>query len=811
MRMRALPTRIDGEGAPHPVAYDAAFARGAHGPMGEDQDEAAIDLQRLLGAMRRNVWIVIACVAACGALGWIATKRAVPRYEAAASLRITNDEGGVPGLEALSQIGGGGNEVNTELEVLRSRTLAGAVVDQHDLRLAVMTPTKTLRGDVLSRLVVSDSARVGRYRLHRAGREITVIGPDSLTVRAPIGETAVIGGMSLTPTADAAMAGDVVLEVQSREEAITTLVEALQVARPSRDANILVVRYRGTDPTLVQAVPNALVQAFVSRRVGTRKTGARSTVEFLRGQLDTLQGEMRASEDSLQHFREAERVVSIEQQASVSVGKLAELQADRNQAAAELAAIEATLAEARARSQVAGSPSPYRRLLAFPTLLRNPVISTLLQSVTTLENERATLLVRRTDRDPDVAALTGQIAAVEGQIAGVVVTYTDGLRQQVVAFDRSLAQSGAQLDKIPAKEIRLAQLLRSTTVLTELSTLLQTRLKEAEISEAVEDPSAQVVDFAERPVVAVSPRPALNLALATLLGLLLGGGIAVGREVLDRKVHNREELVQAAGGLPVLGVIPHFTTPRPRSLPSEPQRRKEDRATALVAREDPQANVLEAYRALRTSLAFAGVEQTPKLVVVTSPTAGDGKSTSTVNLAASLAQQHLRVLVIDADMRRGSLHRTLGGARTPGLSEILTGQVNPLSTIQSLAFDGVGQVDLISTGTIPPNPSELLGSARMPDLFELLEPRYDTILIDTPPVNIVADVLVLARHADGVVLVTRGGTTERGAIRFALEQLESVHATVLGTVLNDYDVHRAASYGGEYYRHYYGSGYGERA
>src|SRR5690606_26552577 len=182
-----------------------------------------------------------------------------------------------------------------------------------------------------------------------------------------------------------------------------------------------------------------------------------------------LRSELRVAEDSLQQFREAEHVVSLEQQASASVGKLAELQAERNQAAAELNAIQATLAEAREAVRNGGDGTAYRRLLAFPTLLRNPGISTLLEGITELENQRATLLVRRTERDPEVMALTTQIESVESQIANVVSTYTEGLRQQVTAFDRSLAASGVELSKIPAKEVRLAQLARNTHVLTELS------------------------------------------------------------------------------------------------------------------------------------------------------------------------------------------------------------------------------------------------------------------------------------------------------------------------------------------------------
>lgn len=785
--------------------YDPYYARMPGYPKQSDEDDT-IDLRRLWGIVRRNAWLLAGVLALSLVVGFWLTRRAVPIYEATASLRITNDEGGIPGLEVLRQMGGAGNEVNTELEVLRSRSLAAVVVDSLQLRARIISPRKLLRSEVFSRLEVADQTVSGEWRVLPDGTGFRLEGPaggsDTGLGAAPRSAE----GVSLAIRGESGQQSPITVEIMPREQAISDLIESLRISRPSRDANILVVRYRGPDPVLVQQVPNALVHAYVARRVGTRKTGARSTVEFLRGQLDTLERELRIAEDSLRQFREAEQVVSIDVQAAASVDKLAELQADRNLAASELAAIEATLREAQGRN---ASPdgSAYRKLLAFPTLLRNPVISTLLQNITTLENERATLLVRRTERDPDVISLTGQVQALEDQIAGVVTTYTEGLRQQVTAYDRTLASSGDALARIPAKEVRLAQLARDTKVLTELFTLMQTRLKEAEVAQAVEDPSAQVVDFAALPTLPVSPRMALNLVLAALIGLLLGGTIAAGRELLDNKVHTREELQQVTFGLPVLGVIPRFEAETIRQVKSgSALRHRNEKSTALVARETPESTVLEAYRALRTSLAYSGVGGgPPKVILLTSATPDDGKSTTTANLAASLAQQKQRVLVIDADLRRGSLHRTLGGTRTPGLTEVLTGRAEMADVIQPQSFEGVGRIDLISTGTVPPNPAELLGSTRMPDLLEWMESRYDTILIDTPPVNAVADVLVLAKHVDGVLLVARGGKTERGALKFALDQLATVRAPVLGTLLNDYDHKRAAAYGGEYYRYHYGA------
>jgi tyrosine-protein kinase Etk/Wzc len=775
-------------------------------------DDDVVDLRKVWAVLRRNLRVLLLCAASGGAAGLYYATAAMPEYEASASLRITANENSVPGLEALQALtGGANNEVNTELEVLRSRTLAGEVVDEFGLRAAVRGPGKCVRSALFSRIAVEAGTAEGEWVVDLVDTGFRVTGPDGRAATGAPGLPIAVGGLSVTPIAGEAWAdGNAVLTVVDREVAITRLATAVRSSRPNRDANVLLVRYRGTDPELVAGIPNAIVRAFVTRRVGVRKTTARSTVDFLRSQLDTLKGELRSAEDALLAFREREKVVNVQQQALVSVGKLAELQAQRSEVAAELEAIDATLAAARSEPRAAADPSPYRRLLAFPTLLRNQSLSTLLQSVTTLENERTTLLVRRTPADPDVVALTQQIDALENQIAGLIRTYATGLRQQVAAVDRVLGSSNAQLALVPEREITLARLERNAVVLTELSTLLQTRLKEAEVSEAVEDPSAQVIDFAVRPTRPVFPKTAQILLIGLLLGTFAGVAGAFGREALDTKLHNREELQQLAPSMPVLGLIPHFSPDSARGIagmlpgaagPEQPGSR-------LVVLRDPKSTVLEAYRALRTSLAFIGPQGAPKVLIVSSPHPGDGKSTTSLNLASAIAQQQQRVLIIDGDMRRGALHRALGGDRTPGLSEILTGQVTVDQTIQSVDIGGVGSIDLIPTGTVPPNPAELLGSSAMRELLSQLEHRYDTILIDTPPVNVVADVLTLAAKVGSVLLVTRAGQTDRAAVQFAVEQLRQVRANVLGTILNDFDMSRAAySYGG-YYRYYYGSSYG---
>lgn len=756
--------------------------------------------------LRRGWRLIGACLVLAVAGGWLITDRMAPVYEAQSTLRI-DDENAVPALEMLQTLGGTGkSEVATEMEVLRSRSLAREVVDLLGLRVALDRPSRTPRSAVVERAEVAADAPAAHYRFTRAAAGGYLVTDDSTGAEvghAEAGGPVQLPGARVLLSAGAAELDQFTLAVAGRQAAIDDLLEALSVTRPNRDAAIVAVSYRGTDPALVRDVPNVLVESFVRRRLEVKKTGATSTVAFLRTQLDTIARQLRRAEDSLRAFRESAQIVSLETEAGAQVQNLAALQAQRQQVGSEYAALRAVVDEADLVAASPGAPSPYRKLLAFPTLIRNPAASDLLTTLNRLDTERGELRQRRTLEDPDVQLLDRTIADLEAQVQAVVETYLAGLREQVTALDGALAGFGRRLEAIPAREVQYARLQRQTTVLSEIHTLLQTRLKESEIAQAVEDPTVRPVDLAYLPELPVAPRTSLNLLLAGLLGLMLGGAAAFGREWVDTAVHTRED-VQLATGVPVLGVIPQIAgaaAPKYRFRRGETaahQRELASRSMALVAGREPQGVVAEAYRALRTNLTFAHPERPPKTIVFTSPAPGDGKSTSVANLATTLAQQGIRVLVIDADLRRGFLHHVLGGNRGPGLSEILIGQAAPAELIQDVTVESGARLHLIATGALPPNPAELLGSDRLRQLLERLDPLYDVILVDTPPVNVVTDAAVVGVQSDGVVLVARAGKTGRDELRVAMEQLRNVRVGVLGAVVNGVDARRESAYGGRY-------------
>ncbi|RMH12680.1 MAG: polysaccharide biosynthesis tyrosine autokinase, partial [Gemmatimonadetes bacterium] len=773
-----------------------------------------ISLRDIWNLLRRNQWLIFLCVLLVTGGAAAYSYFAVPVYESATTIRIEEERANLPVLDILQELSSG-SQVETEMEVLRSRTLAEDVVDSLNLQVEIIEPRGVSRAVLLDRLVAERWAPEGEFLIEPGGDAFRITDEETLESLGEVSERlpAALAGVTFTLTEAARDYPRIRVRVLPFDKAVTKLQKALSVSRPNRDAGIVTVRYESSDTLLVHEVPNRLAASFISRRQRIQKTEASSTVRFLEDQIDTLARQLAAAEERLVAFREEGQVVSIEAEANAQVTELARLQADRNAIDAERSALQELMDEIDREATTAdpAGPSPYRRLLSFPTLLKNQSTSELLRSLTEVENQRSVLLQRRTMADDDVQQFTQRIRELEAQLRTVATTYLQGLTNQVQSYDQTLEQFAAQLEVIPQKQVQLARLEREEKVLSELFTLLQTRLKEAQIAQAVEDASIRVVDPAILPSEPIKPKTVLNIALGLILGMMLGVGLAFTREHMDDTVHTREDLVEATGGAPIMGMIPRI---RQRGLRPSKTSAAANGAShlgeRLVAGRDPRNPVSEAYRSLRTNITFSNPDRPPKTIVFTSPLPQDGKSTSAANLAITLAQQGTRVLLVDADLRRGVLNNVFDLPREPGLSDVITGQAKLSEALRVVDLGESGRMHFLPTGTLPPNPAELLGSERMKTLLRHLEEQFDAIILDSAPLTVVTDAAVLGTNAEGVLLVARANVTERGAIRYSVDQLKHVRAPILGVVLNDIDFRRdsrySSSYGryGYYYQYYYG-------
>jgi len=295
-----------------------------------------------------------------------------------------------------------------------------------------------------------------------------------------------------------------------------------------------------------------------------------------------------------------------------------------------------------------------------------------------------------------------------------------------------------------------------------------------------------VVRTADLPSVPVSPRPKLNLALGLLVGLAVGAGAAVLRETLDTSIKGADEVTELLG-MPTLGLIAY-----------DPDAGKRP----LIVHVDPQSTRAEAFRQLRTNLQFIDVDRKPRSIVVTSSVPQEGKSTTTCNLALALAQAGLRVILVEADLRRPRLADYLGLEGSVGLTDALVGRADLDDLIQPW---GDGTLQVLASGPAPPNPSELLGSHQMRELLRELESRCDLVLLDAPPLLPVTDAAVLAAHASGAIVIVRSGRTTREQARRAVEILRAVDVHLYGAVLNMVSTRGPDAYKYGYYGYAYSS------
>lgn len=766
--------------------------------------ERELHLRDFLNLVRRNLGLiaVVAGLVIAGTV-WFAW-RAAPVYESRATIHVEQDRpAAMPDLELLSNVFRGG-DVETEMALLRARHIAEAVVDSLALQVRLIRPTAIPRDSLFSVVTASEFTAPAEYRLDLRDGVYTVTDEhDAQVAQLRPGQPMIFNGLRLeVRPASAEELPDVIrLRVASRYDAVQELSERLSVGRPYRDADLIAVGFQGTDAALVQAIPNTVAALFIAQRREAKKTEAISMVDFLNGQIATYSVELQDAENAVTAFETGQQVVNLEAESAAQVERLVRLQAERDDVFAELSTLTDILQEIDSNPEGGADnrPSAFNRLAGFSTFLQNAAVTQLLTQLNTLENNLTDMLQFRERTHPDVVAVERNVRQIESQLEELARSYQASLRNQLAGLDSRLSAFGAELERIPQKDVQQRRLERRRETLEALNNQLQTRLKEAEIARAIEPGDVRISDLAIYPRDPIRPRKGRSLVLSVLLGLSLGLGLAGLRDYLDETVHTREDLSKVTG-LPVLALIPRI-----QHAANGSRRTSKTIQNRLVTRFDASNPASEAYRAFRTNITFLDLERKAQVLVLTSPGPSEGKSTSAANLAITLAQQGRKILLVDCDLRRGIVHKVFEGTKEPGLTNVLLGQATLDDALHSVALDEGAQLFVLPTGTLPPNPSELLGSQPMHKLMGSLRERFDLVLLDSPPLNVVTDAAVLGTLADGVILIARAGATARESLRFATDQLKAVQAPVSGVVLNDVDLSgRDRYYGsGTAYRYYY--------
>ncbi len=569
----------------------------------------------------------------------------------------------------------------------------------------------------------------------------------------------------------------------------------------ARDSRMLEVSFDSTDPKLASGVANALMNNYIQYNFMTKYDATRQASGWMEQQLDKLKAKVETSQQALVNYERQNAIVDVGDKESLAAQDLASLGQEFTQA-------QNHLAEEQSLYDLVKSNPSQTALLAQDDLLQM-----LEEKFADLKTGYVNTLAQYGPKFPKVARLKDQINTVQSLIAEERWRSVNRIRRNYDAamgkeeiLGREVAEAKIEMENLNQLLIQHNILKHDFETNQDLYDSLLKRLKDATVTAGLRATNIHIVDRALTPTLPVRPKKALNIAVGLMVGLIFGITLALVEEGLDTSIMNAED-VERLLPTPNLAVIPAAFSLKRRSLQDgkhDPRRAGHDHVVALAVSRCPHSALAESFRSLRTLILLSSAPPPPQALLVTSAQPGEGKTAASVNLALALAQRGGRVLLIDGDLRKPEVASTLGLSGTKGLSGILTGAHGFDASVESSEL--APNLWTLPAGQYPSNPSELLSSATMEQLLAGLRHCFDYLVIDSPPVLLVTDAIVLSKFVDGVVLVVESGVTPSGALLRAYKTLESAGARVLGTVLNKVDLRYDGYYGcvyKNYHRYYY--------
>lgn len=578
-----------------------------------------------------------------------------------------------------------------------------------------------------------------------------------------------------------------------KADAVSKLAGRVRVD-PVAESQVVFIKVRDHNPERAKLLADEIAIAYKEQNVQRKVSAAKDAVGWLRKQADQLELDQKtAAEELLTYKRDSNILGASLGDAQQLIGmELQDARKQMRQARREAESLREKLRQVRGMSVKAASRS-------LDEVLDNGLVQQLKAQLVELKNERDELLKRYLDKHPDVRVANQKIERVQSTLDREIAAELAGVKRAVKrdydAAHRAEVLAAAEVETLEkraremhSKERRYTELAAAVEGKKTLLDQMQLRLKEAQLQADSNANNVRVLDLALVPSAPVSPRLMINLAVALLISLVGGFGLAFLVEQLDRSVKNQEQL-EREFGLTFLGVIPSMRDAKGAMV------RNPDRYVL----ENPNSTVAECVRTVRTNLLFMAPERELRSMLVTSAGPREGKTSSVVNIGATMAYAGSKVLLVDSDLRRPRLHKVFDMTNDRGLTNmILDADVQIADMIQESGVDGM---DIMCSGPLPPNPAELLQTKGFRRTLARLLETYDQVIFDSPPVVAVTDAQVLGMQLDGAVLVVRAEQTTRDMLGKAKRLLSDVNVTVLGAVLNNLDVTRRG-YGQYYYRYY---------
>ncbi|MBX7515087.1 polysaccharide biosynthesis tyrosine autokinase [Qipengyuania sp. GH38] len=576
------------------------------------------------------------------------------------------------------------------------------------------------------------------------------------------------------------------IEELRAEIAADVVSENLVVTLPP-DSRIVSVSFFSGDPVLAARIANAFAESFIEGNLARKFDSSSYAREFLAQQLQDARSKLEQSERDLNQFsraagliRVAGQGVNADQETTLSITNNSLVQL--NDVAAQATA-QRVSAEQQWRN-IANVP-----LLNIPEVLQNLAVQRLVEQRSAAEANLAQLSSRYLDDHPNVLAAKAQVDKLDAQIQALAQSIKNSIRLQYESARDRENSIVNQVDTLRAdaldeqdRGVQYNVLKRVAETDRALYNTLLTRFNELNATAGATSNNVSLIDAAEPPREPASPRPLINLLAALLCGLVFAGGFVFFREQLDDAMRNPDD-VEKKLGLPLLGLIPQV-----------------DQDEMKEELQDPKSPISEAYSALLTNIRYSSGNGIPETIVVTSSVASEGKTTTSFKLATDIADLGRRTLLIDADLRRPTMHRREEVGKHDGFTAVLAGEL-PLE--KAILKSGNANLDLMTALPMPPDPVALLSSESFLKVVDTLRSQYDCVVFDAPPLLGLADATTLAAHVDAVVLAIDSQRGKGGGTRSAVRRLQMVGANIIGVVLTKFDARHSGSayayYGSSYY------------
>ena len=746
-------------------------------------------LQDYWRIIKRRRWLILMVILGCTAFGTLLSYRYKSQYQAQAILEVGKDN---PTIIKTGDtvIQAADYDVRTALQVIQSDPLIEEVI--YALRLN-NNPNFT---DLSQTRAIGDTFKA-------------VFGG----APKPASDPKILEDIFTAPPKDKDLpAKRLSSEAQlALDKQIQAIKDNLTVTR-TRESRLLNIQVLHPDPVLATAIANALAKSFRDNNFDDKTTKYTRTSEWLLRMTQDMKAKVEQAERELADYTRANNIFSTEGKETLTTDKLSKLHKETTEAE-----IKRSLQQSLYQEVLQG------RMAQLPEAFSDPKLVDLKKKYGELETENAQLGVKLGTRNPRVQETRQQMTILEKQIQENTAALAEKLKSEYERAEKNETSLKASLAKAKGEAVQENQASIRYNVLKQNKDsatamynefLQKSTQSQAQVAEQYN--SVRIIEPAKVPLNPSSPRHLQNIFLCLFLSGIGALALAFLVDSFDNTIKDSHDISQAVH-LPTLAMIPKLITKGNPVLARKPLAELPmGRETTLITptqiqattilKLDPQQmfdtlsgpTAVEAYSNLRTSILLSTAGGPPKKILITSGLAGEGKSTTVINTAFSLSKLGRSILILDADLRRPTIHKALGIENRLGLSNYLSGEV-PLERIVSET--DIPNLYVIPSGTVPPNASELVSSEKMHHLLQQLSRIYDHILIDSPPLVSVTDALIMSTMADGVILVVSSGKCTRDVLRYSTQQLAKVQARVLGTVLNNFDF-KQGEYGYYDYRYY---------